>query len=402
MNPVAQILEQGRTVNGDNSIAQAYLQGQQTSLSRRRLDQADREQALQEQEQAVMLPLKIAQLKQESELKSLSFQTQWQQHQALLDGGKDAANAFSKISGLARSGAPPEEMSAVYADFLTANPLLGESAPAKALENMLSNYGRAKLLKENIDQRRETAEQASMDRLAAVAQRAEAAQLRADGSSEDSTAAQKNLKTIRDLKTAITAEHDPSKRADLQGELVRFERMANSDEKPLAPPDYNDFVNSKTITEEIDRLRTVKKDNKSLAKRYEGLTDVEVENMAIGNLQRAFDKTLERFKSVEETLRPRAGETVPAPARATPVASYVPGRGFVRGVANTPGVAATATPASPAFTRADYDLAAGDLRARGYTDVEIEGIATSAERDPNGMGAKLLREAWQAGLTNAR
>lgn len=172
MDPIAQILAQGRTQDeGQTPQYQAFVQGQQTSLQRRHADLQEREQQLREQEQAATLPLKIAQMKQQSELQSLNLQTQWQQHQALLNGGKDAANAFATMSSMAREDESPEHVSAVWADFLSANPLLAGSPPAKALEDFSQNYSRAKLLKSGIEQRQEAVDTRAAQAAATLAER---------------------------------------------------------------------------------------------------------------------------------------------------------------------------------------------------------------------------------------
>lgn len=138
MDPIEQILAQGRGASsgpGQSPQAAAFFQGQQTSLSRRKLDQ-DQQQI---DAELSLLPIKIKEAQQNQEMKSLMIQKQIFERDNQIKAGKAALDGFSTLSSMIREGETSARVTAAYADVLAENPFLPTEV-RQGMETIVKTY----------------------------------------------------------------------------------------------------------------------------------------------------------------------------------------------------------------------------------------------------------------------
>ncbi len=402
MDPIAQILAQGRTESsGPTPQYQAYAQGQQNALSRRRLDLEEQQQSRAAEEQAAVLPLKIAQMKQAQELNSLSFQTQWQQHQALLEGGKDASNAFATMSSMMREDEDPARVDAVLADFLTKNSLLAGSAPAKALTELSQNYGRAKQYKAATDARIQASEAIIAQRDAALGEKRREFDTKLQaGAIGNGGVDDFKFNKWEKMEQEAASEQDELRKEALQLRADRYRRAE------LPHMDEQGHI--------VSEGAWLQKQVPSIMQSLAASDDPSLQGLTVSQLRaKANKQAKEEYKSfmptkkVGPTLIP-PGATNTAPSAITPpaaapaqvTAEYVPKVGFVlKGQSSSAPLTNAAVNATPTATTptdlTDDDLveAGKILSARGLAEEEVLKVVQDATNHPGGEGEKMIRRA---------
>lgn len=428
MDPIEQILTQGQIGKSGPSPSpqfQAFEQGVQNSLSARRLNLEEQQQQFHQNERSQLLPFEIAQAKQNMEMKSLSLQTQWEQRQAMLNGAKGAADAFSTMSAMAREDEDPTRVAAVAADFLAANPMLANSPPAKALQDFSQNYASAKLRKDGIDATLKAREDATQQRRDAAESKVELDKMKI-GNLVDRPkfAKQQEWQTWTEMQQKADEAQDPEQKTALQDAANlygKFTKIIDEKGKAIGREAY--------VARGLNKLIQQMDESKD----YDSFTPTQKRAKALNVLNKEYDSIESSSKTKTPSVSaPAKPEAKQSPA---PVLQYIPGKGFVKPtaatssapsaaqspVADSPAPAAIA-PSQPAaktnvpaaepviapvvtnqgtsFSDNDLMEAGKYLDSIGWTEDEVMRVLDDAEKNPKGTGAETVRKALN--LRNAK